>query len=226
MSAFNPQAAFGGALGTTVSMALQFGCARGLFSNESGLGSSPLVASAAIAKNPAKQALISMTGTFWDTVIVCALTALALMTSVLADPQIMNLYVNGGFSASAELVTMAFNRIPVVGSFVLCIGLVLFAYSTSLGWSYYGNRCITYLFGKHAIRPYQIVFLFVCFLGAIGVSGFVWNISDITNALMAIPNLIAVLGLSALVAHETKHYVWQNNLDEVDETPLPVEEAK
>ena len=226
VSAFNPQAAFGGALGTTVSMALQFGCARGLFSNESGLGSSPLVASAAIAKNPAKQALISMTGTFWDTVIVCALTALALMTSVLADPQIMNLYVNGGFSASAELVTMAFNRIPVVGSFVLCIGLVLFAYSTSLGWSYYGNRCITYLFGKHAIRPYQIVFLFVCFLGAIGVSGFVWNISDITNALMAIPNLIAVLGLSALVAHETKHYVWQHNLDEVDETPLPVEEAK
>ena len=224
--AFTAKAAFGGAVGSGIIVALQFGCARGLFSNESGLGSSPLVASAAIAKNPAKQALISMTGTFWDTVIVCALTALALMTSVLADPQIMNLYVNGGFSASAELVTMAFNRIPVVGSFVLCIGLVLFAYSTSLGWSYYGNRCITYLFGKHAIRPYQIVFLFVCFLGAIGVSGFVWNISDITNALMAIPNLIAVLGLSALVAHETKHYVWQNNLDEVDETPLPVEEAK
>lgn len=226
VSAFNPSAAFGGALGTTVTMALQFGCARGLFSNESGLGSSPLVASAAVTKNPARQALISMTGTFWDTVIVCALTALALVTSILADPEIMQLYVSGGFADSAALVTAAFNRIPVVGSIVLCIGLVLFAYSTSLGWSYYGNRCITYLFGKHAIKPYQIVFLFVCFLGAVGVSGFVWNISDITNALMALPNLIAVLGLSALIARETKHYVWQNNLDEVDETPIPIETSK
>lgn len=225
-SAFNPSAAFGGALGTTVTMALQFGCARGLFSNESGLGSAPLVASAAVSKNPARQALISMTGTFWDTVIVCALTALALVTSILADPEIMQLYVSGGFADSSALVTMAFDRIPMVGSIILCVGLVLFAYSTSLGWSYYGNRCITYLFGKHAIKPYQIVFLVVCFLGAIGVSGFVWNISDITNALMAVPNLIAVLGLSALIAHETKHYVWQNNLDEVDETPLPIEEAK
>lgn len=225
-SAFNPSAAFGGALGTTVSMALQYGCARGLFSNESGLGSSPLVASAAITKNPAKQALISMTGTFWDTVIVCALTALALMTSVLADPEILDMYVNGGFAESAALVTAAFNRIPVVGSVVICIGLVLFAYSTSIGWSYYGNRCITYLFGKHAIKPYQIIFLFICFLGAIGVSGFVWDISDITNALMAVPNLIAVLGLSALIARETKHYVWKNNLDEVDDTPIPIEESK
>lgn len=226
VSAFNPAAAFGGALGTTVTMALQFGCARGLFSNESGLGSSPMVASAAKAKNPAKQALISMSGTFWDTVVVCALTALALVTSILADPAIMELYVTGGFASSAELVTASFDRIPVVGSFVLCIGLVLFAYSTSLGWSYYDNRCITYLFGKNAIRPYQIVFLIICFLGAVGVSGFMWNISDITNALMAIPNLIAVLGLSALIAHETKHYVWQNNLEEVDETPLPLEETK
>lgn len=226
VSAFNPAAAFGGALGTTVTMALQFGCARGLFSNESGLGSSPMVASAAKAKNPAKQALVSMTGTFWDTVVVCALTALALVTSILADPTIMELYVTGGFASSAELVTASFDRIPVMGSFVLCIGLVLFAYSTSIGWSYYGNRCITYLFGKNAIRPYQIAFLIICFLGAVGVSGFVWNISDITNALMAIPNLIAVLGLSALIAHETKHYVWQNNLEEVDETPLPLEETK
>lgn len=185
-----------------------------------------MVASAAKAKNPAKQALISMTGTFWDTVVVCALTALALVTSILAEPAIMELYVTGGFTSSAELVTASFDRIPVVGSFVLCIGLVLFAYSTSLGWSYYGNRCITYLFGKNAIKPYQIVFLIICFLGAVGVSGFVWNISDITNALMAIPNMIAVLGLSALIAHETKHYVWQNNLEEVDETPLPLEETK
>ena len=124
------------------------------------------------------------------------------------------------------MVTTVFGQIPVVGPFVLCIGLVLFAYSTMLGWSYYGNRCITYLFGKHAIRPYQIVFIFICFLGAIGVSGFVWDISDMTNALMAIPNLIAVLGLSALIARETKHYVYDDNLDEIDETPIPIEETK
>lgn len=95
-----------------------------------------------------------------------------------------------------------------------------------VGWSYYGNRCITYLFGKHAIRPYQIVFLVICFLGAIGLQGFVWDISDITNALMAIPNLIAVLGLSALIARETKHYVCGNHLDEEDTTPIPIEESK
>lgn len=225
--AFTPQAAFGGAVGTSVMIALQLGCARGLFSNESGLGSSPLVASAAITRNPARQALISMTGTFWDTVIVCALTGIALVSSILADPAIAATLTSGGFvGATASLVTACFSQIPVVGPVVLCIGLVLFAYSTMVGWSYYGNRCITYLFGKHAIRPYQIVFLIICFLGAIGLQGFVWDISDITNALMAIPNLIAVLGLSTLIAHETKHYVWDNNLDEVDETPIPIEESK
>lgn len=225
--AFTPQAAFGGAVGTSVMIALQMGCARGLFSNESGLGSSPLVASAAVTRNPARQALISMTGTFWDTVIVCALTGLALVSSILANPEIAVTFVDGGFvGASAALVTTVFAQIPVVGPFVLCVGLVLFAYSTMLGWSYYGNRCITYLFGKNAIRPYQIVFIFICFLGAIGVSGFVWDISDMTNALIAIPNLIAVLGLSALIARETKHYVYDDNLDEIDETPIPIEETK
>ena len=225
--AFTPQAAFGGAVGTSIMIALQMGCARGLFSNESGLGSSPLVASAAVTRNPARQALISMTGTFWDTVIVCALTGLALVSSIIGNPDIANTFVNGGFTgASASLVTTVFAQIPYVGSIVLCIGLVLFAYSTMLGWSYYGNRCITYLFGKNAIKPYQIIFIFICFLGAIGVSGFVWDISDMTNALMAIPNLIAILGLSALIARETKYYVYKGNLDVVDETPIPVEEAK
>ncbi len=225
--AFTPQAAFGGAVGTSIMIALQMGCARGLFSNESGLGSSPLVASAAVTRNPARQALISMTGTFWDTVIVCALTGLALVTSILGNPDIAATFVEGGFvGSSAALVTTVFAQIPVVGSVVLCIGLVLFTYSTMLGWSYYGNRCITYLFGKNAIRPYQIIFIFICFLGAIGVSGFVWDISDMTNALMAVPNLIAVLGLSTLIARETKHYIYDNNLDEVDNTPIPIEEAK
>ena len=225
--AFTPQAAFGGAVGTSIMIALQLGCARGLFSNESGLGSSPLVASSAITRNPARQALVSMTGTFWDTVVVCALTGIALVSSILASPEIAAAFNDGNFlGATATLVTACFAQIPVVGPMVLCIGLVLFAYSTMVGWSYYGNRCITYLFGKHAIRPYQIVFLVICFLGAIGLQGFVWDISDITNALMAVPNLIAVLGLSALIARETKHYVWGNRLDEEDTTPIPIEESK
>lgn len=225
--AFTPQAAFGGAVGTSIMIALQMGCARGLFSNESGLGSSPLVASAAQTRNPARQALISMTGTFWDTVIVCALTGLALVTSILGNPEIAEIFVSGGFlSNAAALVTMCFDQIPVVGPFILCVGLIMFTYSTMLGWSYYGNRCVAYLFGKRVIPLYQVVFIFICFLGAIGLSGTVWNLSDMTNALMAIPNLIAVLGLSALIARETKHYVWDNNLDEVDNTPIPIEYSK
>lgn len=227
VSAFTPQAAFGGAVGTAIMIALQKGFARGLFSNESGLGSSPLVASAAATRNPARQALVSMTGTFWDTVVVCALTGLALVTTILGNPEVAARFVEGGFiENAAALTTTAFGQIPYVGPIMLCIGLVLFTYSTMLGWSYYGNRCITYLFGRRAIKPYQVIFVFVCFLGAIGVSGFVWDISDITNALMAIPNLLAVLGLSALIARETKHYVWDNNLDEKDETPIPVIESK
>ena len=222
-SAFDFQAIFGGFAGS----ALMLGIKRGLFSNESGLGSSPLVASSAITRNPARQALVSMTGTFWDTVVVCALTGIALVSSILASPEIAASFNDGSFlGATATLVTACFSQIPVVGPIVLCIGLVLFAYSTMVGWSYYGNRCITYLFGKHAIRPYQIVFLVICFLGAIGLQGFVWDISDITNALMAVPNLIAVLGLSALIARETKHYVWGNRLDEEDTTPIPIEESK
>lgn len=226
--AFTPQAAFGGALGSIIVMAIQFGCKRGLFSNESGLGSAPLVASTAATRNPARQALVSMTGTFWDTVIVCALTGLALMTTILADPTIYANYI-AGFSdpsgvyvlSAAQLSTDVFAQIPVAGPIILCIGLVCFTYSTMLGWSYYGNRCITYLFGKKAIMPYQIVFVITCFLGAIGVSGFVWDISDITNALMAVPNVIAVLALSTIIWKGTKHYIYDGNLDEMDRTEIP-----
>ena len=104
--------------------------------------------------------------------------------------------------------------------------MILFAYSTILGWSYYGNRCVTYLLGKHAIRPYQVLYVLIAFLGAIGVGDFVWTISDITNALMAVPNIIVVLLLSGMIARETKHYVWEKNLEETDETPIPVIESK
>ena len=197
-SAFTAKAAFGGALGSGLMLALQFGCARGLFSNESGLGSAPIVASAAATRNPARQALVSMTGTFWDTDI----------------------------TAGAALSSAAFASIPYIGTPILIFGMILFAYSTILGWSYYGNRCVTYLFGKRAIRPYQVLYVVVAFLGAIGVGEVVWTVSDITNALMAIPNIIMVLLLSGLIAKETKHYVYEGNLDERDEAPIPQLDSK
>ena len=221
--AFTPKAAFGGAVGSGIMMALQFGCARGLFSNESGLGSAPIVASAASTRNPARQALVSMTGTFWDTVVICALTGIVLVSTMIANPGIME---SGQISAGADLTSAAFASIPYIGTPILVIGMILFAYTTILGWSYYGNRCVTYLFGKRAIRPYQVLYVVVAFLGAIGIGDLVWTISDITNALMAVPNIIVVLLLSGLIARETKHYVWDKNLEETDETPIPVLESK
>ncbi len=224
--AFTSKAAFGGAVGSGVMVALQFGCARGLFSNESGLGSAPIVASAAATRNPARQALVSMTGTFWDTVVICAMTGIVLVSTMLADPDIAAGIMSGDIVKGAQLTSTAFASIPYVGTPVLVIGMVLFSYSTILGWSYYGNRCVTYLFGKRAIRPYQILYVAVAFLGAIGVGDVVWTVSDITNALMVLPNIIVVLILSGLIARETKHYVWDKNLDEKDETPIPMLEGK
>ena len=221
--AFTSKAAFGGAVGSGIMMALQFGCARGLFSNESGLGSAPIVASAASTRNPAQQALVAMTGTFWSTVVICALTGIVLVSTMIANPGIME---SGQVSAGADLTSAAFASIPYIGTPILVIGMILFAYTTILGWSYYGNRCVTYLFGKRAIRPYQVLYVVVAFLGAIGIGDLVWTISDITNALMAIPNIIVVLLLSGLIARETKHYVWDKNLDETDDTPIPVLESK
>ena len=221
--AFTPKAAFGGAVGSGLMMALQFGCARGLFSNESGLGSAPIVASAATTRNPARQALVSMTGTFWDTVVICLLTSLVLVSTMIANPDIM---AAGTIEEGAQLTSIAFAEIPYIGTPILVFGMVLFAYSTILGWSYYGNRCVTYLFGKHAVRPYQALYVVMAFLGAVGVGDVVWTISDITNALMALPNIIVVLLLSGLIARETKHYVYEGNLDEKDATPIPVLESK
>ena len=225
-SAFNPQAAFGGLLGSGVMAAIQFGCARGLFSNESGMGSAPIVASAASTRNPARQALVSMTGTFWDTVIICALTGIVLVSTMCANPDVIAGIAAGDIKAGADLTSAAFASIPFVGTPVLVLGMVLFSYSTILGWSYYGNRCVTYLFGKHAIKPYQVLYVVAAFLGAVGVADVVWTVSDITNALMAIPNIIVVLVLSGLIAKETKHYVWDKNLDEKDNAEIPMLENK
>ena len=221
--AFTPKAAFGGAVGSGIMLALQFGCARGLFSNESGLGSAPIVASAAATRNPARQALVSMTGTFWDTVVICALTGIVLVSTMIANPEVVTPSTLAG---GAALTSAAFASIPYVGTPILVIGMILFSYSTILGWSYYGSRCVTFLFGRRPQRPYQVVYVLAAFLGAIGVGGVVWTVSDITNALMALPNIIMVLMLSGLIARETDHYVWKGNLDEKVAEPTPALERE
>ena len=225
--AFTPKAAFGGAVGSGLLMALQFGCARGLFSNESGLGSAPIIAAAAKTKNPAEQALIAMTGTFWSTVVICALTGIVLVSTMIAHPEIQaEVLADPTFYTGAQLASTAFATIPYVGTPILVIGMVSFSYSTILGWSYYGNRCAAYLFGKRAILPYHIVYVLVAFLGAIGVGNVVWTISDIGNALMAIPNIIAILLLSGLICRETKHYVYEGNIEEEDTREIPMISSK
>jgi AGCS family alanine or glycine:cation symporter len=221
--AFTGKAAFGGAVGSGVLFALQFGCARGLFSNESGLGTAPIVAAAASTRNPARQALIASTGTFWSTVVICLITGLVLVSTMLAHPEIV---MNGSISAGADLANAAFATIPLVGTPVLIVGMVSFAYSTILGWSYYGNRCVTYLFGKKAIIPYQIIYVAVGLLGALGVGDLVWTISDIGNAIMAIPNIIMVLMLSGMIARETKYYIYEGNLDASVTEEIPIIESK
>ena len=238
VGAFTPAGAAGGAVGSTVTMALQFGFKRGIFSNESGMGSAPLVAASATTKNPARQALVSMTGTFWDTVVVCLITGLMLMTTLLANPELSAAIADGTISSGAGLATAAFEKIPVFGPLVLLIGLLTFTYSTILGWSQYGNRAISYLLGKKAVFPYYVVFLAFVFWGCMMVgdatnsavvsnlSSTVWDFADVMNALMAIPNCIAVLGLSAVIARETKHYVYDGNLEEVDETEIPQYDEK
>ncbi|MBS5449928.1 MAG: sodium:alanine symporter family protein [Coriobacteriia bacterium] len=221
--AFTPKAAFGGAVGSGIAVALQFGCARGLFSNESGMGSAPIVASAAVTTNPARQALVSMTGTFWDTVVVCLLTGLVLVSTLVGNPEIL---ADGTITAGAQLTSAAFAKIPVIGTPALVFGMVLFAFTTIIGWSYYGNRCVTYLFGKRAILPYQIIYVAIAFLGAVGLGDVAWTCSDIANALMVVPNIICVLLLSGLVARETRHYVWDGHIEEQFDEEIPVHEDK
>lgn len=207
-SAFTPTAAGGGFVGATILMAARYGIARGLFSNESGLGSAPIVAAAAITKNPVRQALVSMTGTFWDTVVICAMTGLVLVSTILKFPSISD-GVNG-----AELTNAAFGQIPVIGPIVLTIGLFTFVYSTILGWSYYGERGVEYLVGKKGIKPYRYLFTAVVFVGSISAMPLVWDMADAMNAMMAIPNLVALLLLSGVIVKETRKYLWENRLDD------------
>ncbi len=214
--AFTPGAAAGGLVGGGIKIAIQYGVARGLFSNESGMGSAPIAAAAAQTRNPVRQALVSSTGTFWDTVVVCLMTGLVLVTTIMKTPAInANEIDNGGV-----LTSMAFSQIPYLGPVILVVGIISFAYSTILGWAYYGERSVEYFAGKKGLIPYRILYIVVAAVAPVLALDLVWTVADILNALMAIPNLAAVLLLSPVIVSETKKYI--DNLDAKDDTPIPV----
>ena len=213
-SAFTTKAAGGGFAGSTLIMAARYGIARGLFSNESGLGSAPIVAAAAQTRNPVRQALVSSTATFWDTVVICALTGLVITSSIIAYPDID--YHNG-----AALTKVAFSKIPYIGAPLLTFGLSTFAFSTTLGWSYYGERCVEYLKGKRWMLFYRMIYIVSIFVGSVVNLALVWNLADCMNALMAIPNLLSLICLSGIIVNETRKYLWRGQLDrEMDEKEI------
>lgn len=203
-SAFTGHAMIGGFVGAGVKEAIRYGIARGLFSNESGLGSAPIVAAAAQTKNPVRQALVSSTGTFWDTVVVCAFTGLVVVNSY---------DWTHGYNG-AILTKHAFSDIPIVGPVLLAVGLLTFVFSTILGWSYYGEKAMEYLFGSKTILPYRWTWVVFVFIGCVVSLNIVWTFADITNALMAIPNLVSLLLLHKVIVKETKEYLWEGRLDE------------
>jgi alanine or glycine:cation symporter, AGCS family len=202
-SAFTGHAMFGGFAGATVKEAIRFGVARGLFSNESGLGSAPIVAAAAQTKNPVRQALVSSTGTFWDTVVVCAMTGLVLVNS--------GEWTKG--LRGAGLTKAAFSDFHIVGPIILTIGLLTFVFSTILGWSYYGEKAAEYLLGSKVITPYRWLWVLAVLIGSVLSLPTVWSLADVTNGLMAIPNLISLIVLNGVIVAETRRYLWSNNLD-------------
>lgn len=201
--AFSPQAATGGFLGAGVREAMRYGIARGLFSNESGLGSAPIVAAAAQTKNPVRQALVSASGTFWDTVVVCAMTGLVVVNS--------GEWTRG--LTGAALTHAAFADVPVVGPAVLTIGLLTFVFSTILGWSYYGEKAAEYLAGPRAVLPYRWLWIGAVMLGSVATLPAVWAFADVANGLMAVPNLVALLALHRVLVAETRTYLWSGDLD-------------
>ena len=218
--AFTKGAVAGGLIGTGIRAAIQYGVARGLFSNESGMGSAPIAAAAAQSRNPVRQALIASTGTFWDTVVVCLMTGLVLVTSIMKNPDIdVSLVDNGG-----KLTSLAFGQIPYIGPILLTVGIITFAFSTVLGWAYYGERCVEYIGGKKVLVAYRIIYIAVAVIAPVSALNLVWTIADILNALMSIPNLVAVLLLSGIIVSDTRKYI--DDLDAWDETPVPVVDDK
>jgi AGCS family alanine or glycine:cation symporter len=203
-SAFTGHAVMGGFIGAGAKEAIRYGIARGLFSNESGLGSAPIVAAAAQTKNPIRQALVSSTGTFWDTVVVCAMTGLVVVNS--------HEWTRG--YTGAALTKQAFTDIPYVGPIILTLGLLTFVFSTILGWSYYGEKAAEYLWGSKVIKPYRYLWVIFVMIGSVLSLNIVWTFADITNALMALPNLVSLLLLSGIIVAETKKYLWEGKLEE------------
>ena len=213
-SAFTGKAVFGGFMGLAIKKVVQSGISRGLFSNESGMGSAPQASAAGVAANAVKPALIGSTGVFWDTIIVCLMTGLVIVSSVISNDAIS--LADGSITSSAQLVSKTFGQIPYIGTPLLVFGILTFAYSTILGWSYYGENAIRYLFGHKSIIPYRIAWVVIAFLGVIFKESSVWIVADILNAAMCVPNCILIIMLGKEMVKDIKYYLINDNLDEVD----------
>ena len=229
-SAFTGHAVGGGVLGSSIMIAARYGIARGLFSNESGLGSAPIVAASAQTKNPVRQALVSASGTFWDTVVICAVTGIVIVSCILsyADVSMIdNAFLRDIFDITLKeklqkldggaLTRLAFGQIPYVGAPLLLFGLFTFAFSTILGWSLYAQRAVEYIGGYKLSKVYVWLFLVAVFLGSAISLNTVWTMADIFNALMAIPNLCALILLSKVLVKDTNYYLWNDRLHETEE---------
>lgn len=229
-SAFTEHAVGGGVLGSSIMIAARYGIARGLFSNESGLGSAPIVAASAQTKNPVRQALVSASGTFWDTVVICAITGIVIVSCILsyADVSMIdNAFLRDIFDMTLKeklqkldggaLTRLAFGQIPYVGAPLLLFGLFTFAFSTILGWSLYAQRAVEYIGGYKLSKVYVWLFLVAVFLGSAISLNTVWTMADIFNALMAIPNLCALILLSKVLVKDTNYYLWNDRLHETEE---------
>ena len=208
--AFSLRAGLGGTAGVAIMTTMRYGIARGLFSNESGLGSAPIVAAAAQSRNPVRQALVLSSGAFWDTVLICTCTGLTIVSSVLANDSM-------DWQTTGVLTQHAFSTIPYVGTLILSFSLITFAFSTILGWSYYGEKAVEYLVGKRFIRAYRVLWILVVILGSTMSLTVVWDIADILNALMSIPNLVSLIALSGLMVRDTQYFLWDDHLDETKE---------
>ena len=228
-SAFTDHAVGGGVLGSSIMIAARYGIARGLFSNESGLGSAPIVAASAQTKNPVRQALVSASGTFWDTVVICAITGIVIVSCILsyADVSMIdNAFLRDIFDMTLKeklqkldggaLTRLAFGQIPYVGAPLLLFGLFTFAFSTILGWSLYAQRAVEYIGGYKLSKVYVWLFLVAVFLGSAISLNTVWTMADIFNALMAIPNLFALILLSKVLVKDTNYYLWNDRLHETE----------
>ena len=221
-AAFSPGAAAGGFVGSTMLTAARQGIARGLFSDESGLGTAPMAAAAAGSRNPVRQALAAMTGTVWDTVVFCAVTGIVIVSSMLHMPELF-----AGLS-QGELAEQSFGIMNQFGHMIFALSLVIFAFATILGWSFYGEQAVIYLSGSRRLFHYRMLYLAAVFAGAAASMGVIWKIADLLNGLMAVPNLICLLLLRKTVVKETDYYLWGGHLDEKEENPgeFPNEKGK